>query len=434
MKVDDDVDVDHYAPPPPGLAPKAEIIGSPPGLEDATEKKQAAKLSDRNEIPHSMNLYERNRWIQLFIVTVTALVAFINVAYNFQMVGLYEELANDISSTGKLPEPTGLLAEYNNLTESNPDISYCDIPFFIEQGGDISYLDNSVSTMEKLVKASAYLSVGVFVWMHILFKILSAMTLVFKDYRVGVLEKPNDVTESGTVRPKPPPLIETKGNQNSRNLLESESEREIRVFLRGETMLFAFLQFFQDIPQLTLAILYILFTHAARGSTCLELYKNGQVGEVGSLDDVNSIVFIQIGIVLISVIWNISNLTLRWIKYFAYTTEKFHKKRAGFRRGFKFGLWCVAYFFTIITPTVAILYSNTGEEVFGFSVSGSLPFLILTGIGGVCMFTLSVLFCCCWGASSIADGFCVVCVIFEGFAFTGELCDLEICELACDAC
>eukprot|EP00510_Aplanochytrium_minuta_P003261 CAMPEP_0184027144 /NCGR_PEP_ID=MMETSP0954-20121128/14004_1 /TAXON_ID=627963 /ORGANISM="Aplanochytrium sp, Strain PBS07" /LENGTH=373 /DNA_ID=CAMNT_0026311609 /DNA_START=77 /DNA_END=1203 /DNA_ORIENTATION=- len=350
--------------PPPGLehhdVPSAQIVGTPPGMEFAADmpyqQKKLLQEGERPVIPLSMNLYERSLKVQLFIIAGTCIIALFN------------------------------------LTAENPDISYCDIPFFIdEQSTD--YLQDPVTTLVKLVKASTYVSVGIFVWMHLLFKTMSSLSLVYREFRVGVLEKPAEETETGQARPKPPPLIETKGNYGSNRVLENEDEKQIRVFLRGETMLFAFLQFFQDIPQATLAILYVLLTNSKRGSFCLGAYKNGNIEEVQSIDTVDTVVFIQVGIVMLSVIWNVSNLTLRWIKYFAYTTQKYGRKnKLPLARGCKAILWSLAYIFLILTPTFAIVYSDIGKDVFGFEVSGSIGFLVLTAVGALCTLTLIALF------------------------------------------
>lgn len=176
--------------PPPGLehhdVPSAQIVGTPPGMEFAADmpyqQKKLLQEGERPVIPLSMNLYERSLKVQLFIIAGTCIIALLNVIYNFQMVELYENLAADMGEISDLPNPPNssvLLDQYNNLTAENPDISYCDIPFFIdEQSTD--YLQDPVTTLVKLVKASTYVSVGIFVWMHLLFKTMSSLSLVYR--------------------------------------------------------------------------------------------------------------------------------------------------------------------------------------------------------------------------------------------------------------
>ena len=432
--------------PPPGLVHSGEEL---PKAEKAQKEKSAYQLRRmESSIPDSMGLYEQNIYVQAFLILVTVAVAVANLSVNFTMLKVYIDQENAFNAakslTGPLPaEDVTLLGEFQNRTAQGEIL--CDVSYFASQSFDLTALESTVRYSTQFAYASCYLAAILMVPAHLIFKIASAYFLITREFSSGSREKTDaagDTTTSmlqsmgqkkeegvqGMIKPKP--VAMTRAHKHSL-ILENEDERSVRIFLRGESILFAWVQGFQDIPQGTLATLFIILQRSIRGAFCFGTYKDVQLSPQQNFDEINSTAYLMLGLIALSTIWNFLMLGSRWFRYFHYRTEKYAKKPRSLNcRLAVAAIWTVIYLLAVATPIFALTYTGLGRDLIGYGDDAIGVFFVLTLIGAVCAaFGFFLIFC--WWGTNFAEGICVGCVVWEAFCVAMNACECEICEF-CD--
>lgn len=431
-----------------------ETLAPPPGLgfeEPKRAKKEGSAYQlkrEQSKIPDNMGLYEKNVYVQVFLVAVTGAVAIANLAVNFTMLEVYIDQENAFnlakSLAGPLPaEDVTLVSEFTNRTAEGE--SLCDVPHFADPAFDLGALESTVRYSTQFAYASCYLAAILFVPTHLIFKAVSAYFMITREFSSGpaelaensgqttasMLQSMGKEKEAGAaVAPKPKPVAMTRAHQHSM-ILENEDEKNVRIFLRGETILFAWVQGFQDIPQGTLAALYIILQRSIRGAFCFGEYQNVQVSPQQQFDEINSTAYLMLGLIALSSIWNFLMLGSRWFRYFHYRTEKYSKKpRSLSYRLVIAAAWTIVYLLAVATPIFALTYTGLGRDLIGYGDDAIGVFFVLTIAGGVCAaFGFFLIFC--WWGTNFAEGICVGCVVWEACCIAAGACECEFCEF-CD--
>lgn len=416
--------------PPPGLFPSTEEL---PQAEKAKKDNSAYQIRRiESRIPDNMGLYEQNVYVQVFLVVVTAAVAIANLSVNFEMLKVYIDQENAFNAAkalaGPLPaEDLALISEFENRTAAGETL--CDVAHFASPSFDLAALESTVRYSTQFAYASCYLAAIVMVPAHLIFKMISAYFMITREFSSGPAEK----AEAGQAQGgQPKPVAMTRAHQHSM-ILENEDEKSVRIFLRGETILFAWVQGFQDIPQGTLAALFIILQRSIRGAFCFGTYQEVQLSRQQNYDEINSTAYLMLGLIALSSIWNFLMLGSRWLRYFHYRTEKYEKKP----RSLKYRLavaavWTITYLLAVSTPIFALTYTGLGRDLIGYGEDAVGVFFVLTIIGGVCAaFGFFLIFC--WWGTNFAEGICVGCVVWEAFCVAMGACECGYCEF-CDLC
>ena len=443
----------------------AEKLAPPPGLGFDDEEKGGAQVKkadkvpsaymvkrEQSRIPDNLNLYEQNVYVQVFLVVITAAVAIANLSVNFEMLKVYIDQEIAFNGAKALTGPNAaqdiaLTSEFQNRTANGEAL--CDVEYFASSGFDLGALQSTVFYSVQFAYASCYLAAIFMVPAHLIFKMVSAYFMITREFTSGPAEKllsqqsAEETTTSimqsmgekkqpGTTDTvaKPKPVAMTRAHQHSM-ILENEDEKSVRIFLRGETILFAWVQGFQDIPQGTLAALFIILQRSIRGAYCFEQYQNVQLTDQQGYDEINSTAYLMLGLIALSTIWNFLMLGSRWFRYFHYRTEKYAKKprSLAYRLGIAF-TWALTYLLAVSTPIFALTYTGLGRDLIGYGEDAVGVFFVLTIAGGVCAaFGFFLIFC--WWGTNFAEGICVGCVVWEAFCVAVGACECEFCEF-CD--
>lgn len=396
----------------------------------------------RHKFPGGMNAYERKWQYQLAMWIFLLIIAAVNLKFNFDMIDVYEDVINQLRALPDVNELdvvtiTELAGNFTDLNEEG----LCDSDHFANEF-EKEELENSLLTVQRFLKASAYISLGFGLWFTFILKGMSAYSLCTEDFNVVRDETLEDLRRQSKQNPDQEPvvknpagnLIRVKGGSKRANL-ETEGERKIRTYLRSDTVLFGQSQILQDIPQATAAVLYLLFLLRERGVLCYESFTNEEQQRKFSIDNADNVVFGQLAIIMLNVMVNIVvNLAPRWIAYFNHQTVKHARKpKSTTVRLFTITCAVIVYLFAIFLPLFVTLYSPVGTELLGLNTTDNLFVLVLVILSGLSLAVGTGLFCCYWGAK-LTEGICICGVLLTAGEMGCEGCvSLEICEL-CECC
>lgn len=200
---------------------------------------------------------------------------------------------------------------------------------------------------------------------------------------------------------------------------ETVEQRRTRIFLRSETLGYMFLQMAQDIPLVTLALVYYLLRRSRRGTKCAECFADGVVCEVDGFADTPQSVQLAFAVVLLSLFWNASLIAERWFAFIAY---KRTIKKGGYNAKKYLIVAAVSvgvYILVIMAPVLLLVYYRIGPNFFNAD-DGLLNFVKFVGFVGIGL----------WGVAILVINF--LAGIDPGELLCCPLLCFEVCEIFCE--